>query len=339
VGAVAAGTDVVLAIDGGNSKTDVAVVTVDGRVVATRRGPGYSPHALGLEGSVAGIEELARTALIEADLELPSPRIVHVGAYLAGVDLHREQAAMLAAVATRGWAPSVTVDNDTFALLRLGSAGDDGVAVVCGAGINCVARHDGRTLRFPSLGTISGDWGGGLQLGLSAMSAAARDADGRGPRTGLTAAILEHFGAPRVIDLIELLHFGDVPQSRLAELSPAVFALAAEGDAVASALVDRLGDEVAAYVVAALRELELTAAAVPVVLGGSILAARHEDFEDRIRSRVLEVAPLAAFVHVSERPILGAVLLSLDTIGATAEAKERAGELLAPRMVAERAVR
>jgi len=339
VGEVAAGTDVVLAIDGGNSKTDVAVVTVDGRVVARRRGPGYSPHAHGVERSVAGIEELARTALLEADLELPSPRIAHVGAYLAGVDLHREQAVMLAAVATRGWAPSVTVDNDTFALLRLGSEGDDGVAVVCGAGINCVARHDGRTLRFPSLGPISGDWGGGLQLGLSAMSAAARDADGRGPRTGLTSAVLEHFGAPRVIDLIERLHFGDVAQSRLAELSPTVFALAGDGDPVASALVDRLGDEVSAYVVAALGELDLTSETVPVVLGGSILAARHEGFEERIRSSVLAAAPRVEFVHVSEPPILGAVLLCLDAVGATVEAKERAGGLLAPRETAERTAR
>lgn len=335
MGAVAAGTDVVLAIDGGNSKTDVAVVTVDGRVVATRRGPGYSPHAHGIDQSIAGIEGLARAALLEADLELPSPRIAHVGAYLAGVDLHREQAAMLTAVATRGWAPSVSVDNDTFALLRLGSDGDDGVAVVCGAGINCVARHEGRTLRFPSLGPISGDWGGGLQLGLSAMSAAARDADGRGPRTELTPAILAHFGAPRVVDLIERLHFGDIAQTRLAEMSPVVFGLAREGDAVATALVDRLGDEVAAYIAAALSELELTGSSVPVVLGGSILAARHEEFEERIRSRVRAVAPRVDFVHVSEPPILGAVLLGLDAVGAADESKERVRTALAPREKAE----
>ncbi|MDN4614088.1 BadF/BadG/BcrA/BcrD ATPase family protein [Leifsonia sp. F6_8S_P_1B] len=339
MGPVAAGTDVVLAIDGGNSKTDVAVVAVDGRVVATRRGPGYSPHAHGLEASIAGIEDLARTALLEADLELPSPRIAHVAAFLAGVDLHREQAAMLAAVASRGWAPSVSVDNDTFALLRLGSDGDDGVAVVCGAGINCVARWEGRTVRFPSLGLISGDWGGGLQLGLSAMSAAARDADGRGPRTALTAAVLEHFDAPRVIDLIERLHFGDVPQTRLAELSPAVFALALDGDPVAAALIDRLADEVADYVVAALTELELTGAAVPVVLGGSILAARHEEFDERIRSRVLAVAPRTEFVQVSEPPILGAALLGLDAVGAADAAKERVRQALAPRERMERAAR
>ena len=39
---------------------------------------------------------------------------------------------------------------------------------------------DGRTIRYPSLGTISGDWGGGWHLGERALWFAARAADGRG---------------------------------------------------------------------------------------------------------------------------------------------------------------
>ena len=54
------------------------------------------------------------------------------------------------------------VDNDTFAVLRAGTERGWGVAVVCGAGINCVGvSPDGRHARFPALGTITGDWGGG----------------------------------------------------------------------------------------------------------------------------------------------------------------------------------
>ncbi len=52
------------------------------------------------------------------------------------------------------------VDNDTFALLRSGTDRGWGVAVVCGGGINCVGlTADGREVRFPSLGPITGDWG------------------------------------------------------------------------------------------------------------------------------------------------------------------------------------
>ena len=76
--------------------------------------------------------------------------------------------------------------NDTFAVLRAGTAHGWGVAVVCGAGINCVGvARDGRQVRFPALGSITGDWGGGYDVGLAAVSAAARSEDGRGPRTSL----------------------------------------------------------------------------------------------------------------------------------------------------------
>jgi len=39
----------VLAVDGGNSKTDLALVRDDGRLLAHVRGPLSSPHHLGLE--------------------------------------------------------------------------------------------------------------------------------------------------------------------------------------------------------------------------------------------------------------------------------------------------
>jgi len=72
------------------------------------------------------------------------------------------------------------VENDTFAVLRAGTDRGWGIAVVCGSGINCVGvAPDGRHARFPSLGAITGDWGGGYDVGLAGVVAAARSEDGR----------------------------------------------------------------------------------------------------------------------------------------------------------------
>ena len=43
----------VLAVDGGNSKTDLALVEADGSVLALVRGPLSSPHHLGIDGALA----------------------------------------------------------------------------------------------------------------------------------------------------------------------------------------------------------------------------------------------------------------------------------------------
>ena len=75
----------------------------------------------------------------------------------------------------------MSLDNDTFALLRAGTDAANRIAVVCGAGINCVGvSAAGEMLRFPSVGVISGDWGGGATLGTEALFLAVRAEDGRG---------------------------------------------------------------------------------------------------------------------------------------------------------------
>src|SRR6476619_3913157 len=102
---------------------------------------------------------------------------------------------MRAATGSRGLARRISVGNDTFAVLRAGTERGWGVAVVCGAGINCVGvAPDGRQARFPALGSITGDWGGGYDVGLAAVSAAARSEDGRGARTTLEQAVPAYVG-------------------------------------------------------------------------------------------------------------------------------------------------
>jgi N-acetylglucosamine kinase-like BadF-type ATPase len=303
--------DLLVAVDGGNSKTDVVVVDGRLRVLGEVRGPGASPHAVGPEASLDAIEALIREALVKAGA---SPaRVRRTAIYLAGIDFDRERDAMLALIARRGWAGDVLLDNDTFALLRAGT-GDPGVAVVCGAGINCVGTDTrGRIVRFPSLGRISGDWGGGGGLAEEVMSAAARDEDGRGPATALTAAVTRTFGTATVLAAIEGLHFGDIAPERLHELSPQLFAAASDGDPVARALVERQADEVVAMAVAAVRGLAL--ASSTVVLGGGILAAQHPLLVAAIAARIDATIPGSSIVYVAERPVAGAALLAVEADG------------------------
>ena len=92
------------------------------------------------------------------------------------MDFPAEEDALHAALEARGWADHLEVGNDTLAVLRAGTERGWGVAVVCGAGINCVGvAPDGRSVRFPALGRITGDWGGGYDVGLEALYVAARE--------------------------------------------------------------------------------------------------------------------------------------------------------------------
>jgi len=317
----------VLAIDAGNSKTDVALVAADGQLLGTARGGPFRPHRVGADVAVAGLAPLVEEVLGGSG----TTPVRHLSACLANADLPVEHEALEAALAVCAWAGSNEVVNDTFALLRAGLDEQRGVAVICGAGINATGiLPDGTTARFAAVGTISGDWGGGAFLWQEAMWWAARAEDGRGPETTLRTALPGHLGFPSMATLIEAVHLGLVPDHRCAELTPLLFAVAEAGDRVARRIVRRQAAEVVALAVAGLRRLGVLREPIDVVLGGGVLTAGHPLLMGEIHRRLGRDAPLARARVVTAPPVLGAALLALDRIGAPADAQARLRAAFAP---------
>jgi N-acetylglucosamine kinase-like BadF-type ATPase len=314
---------IVLAVDGGNSKTDLALVRADGALLAMARGPLSSPHHVGLSGCLRVLEDLLAEALAAAGLPA-GQTVAEVGhVLLAGADLPVEERALQEAIGAREWAVRTKVSNDTFAILRAGTDRGWGVAVVCGAGINCVGvAPDGRHVRFPALGTITGDWGGGHDVGLAAVSAAARSEDGRGPKTTLEARVPGHFGLRAPQELAEAIHLGRIPARRVLELAPVVFA-EAEVDDVAAEIVDRLAAEVVALARVAVTRLALAGAPVEVLLGGGLMRAANGRLQSAIAEGLHEVGPEISARVVPDLPIVGAALLGLDDLAADPAAHAR----------------
>ncbi|MFG2285311.1 N-acetylglucosamine kinase [Streptomyces sp. NPDC048595] len=319
-------TGTALAIDAGNSKTDVALVAADGGLLGTARGGGFQPPVVGAARAVDVLAPLVESALAQAGPTRAGP-VDHLSAFLANADLPVEETALTSEIARRGWSHTVSVRNDTFALLRAGLADNGepvGVAVVCGAGINCAGLgRRGATARFPSIGRISGDWGGGSFLADEALWHAARAEDGRGAPTELARALPEHFGLTTMPELIEALHLRGIPDRRRHELAPALFAVAASGDPVARGIVTRQAEEVVLMATVALQRLDLLTEPAPVILGGSVLAARHPLLHDRVLHLLSERAPKAVPHVVTAPPVLGAALDTLDRAGAEADAYGR----------------
>ncbi len=310
----------VLAIDAGNSKTDVCVVSADGELLGSARGGPFRPHIVGASAAVAALQPAVSEAISRAG----SVSVLHVAACLANADLPVEYDALEAAIAAAGWASSCDVVNDTYALLRAGLDSSRGVAVICGAGINCTGvLPDGTTVRFAAVGHISGDWGGGGHLWQEAMWWAARAEDGRGPDTALRKALPNHFELSSMAALIEAVHLGALPEERCMELTPVLFEVARSGDEVAAAVVHRQAEEVVALAATAIRRLDALDSPIDVVLGGGVLTAGHPLLMDDIGRLLVDQAPLAVARVVEAPPIVGAALLALDRIDAVDGAHQR----------------
>ena len=323
----------VLAVDGGNSKTDLALVAADGSLLATVRGPG-----------VRSADDLGQWLDALAGAHRPGPAGGRGGAgtgWPPGTSppawptptCPRRRSGWPRRCARWAGASTVAVANDTFAVLRAGL--DHRVAT----GASALGRRPSPAARastaWPStrtggptgylaLGGITGDWGGGHGLGQAALWWAIRAEDGRGPQTALRDAVAAHFGVPTVRDVTIGLHLGKISEEALLGARPgAAGRRARRGTRSRGTWSAARPRRSASWRVAAMRRLGLTALPTPVVLGGGLLTARDPLLLTEITERITAAAPQASVIVVAVPPVAGAALLGLDHVGAGPEAERR----------------
>jgi len=317
-------TAYVIAADGGNSKTDVVLSTVDGEVLAQVHGGGTHPHITGMDRTAEDLA--AMVAQVRERAGLPGSAKIGVGAfYLANVDVVADEREARAALGRLHIVERLAVYNDAFAVLRAGSVRGWGVAVTAGAGVNAVGVHpSGEVARFLSLGDITGDWGGGHGVGVAGLGAAVRAEDGRGPDTKLTVRVAEHYSLASAEAVALAIHRHEIPYAAVQTLAPVVFRTAAEGDQVAREIVVRLGDEVANMAA------DPAAPAASARLGrrrrsrGGTLQSGNSILIERIEALMRDAAPSVSVRVLDVPPVVGALIEALVMAGASEEARRRA---------------
>ena len=309
-------TGPILAVDGGNSKADVARVGPDGALLGAVRGPTISHQAVGMEQGVRRLLELIERTGGSAPTR---PAVAVFG--VAGADYAADIRLLRDGYRDALPATEIVVVNDTIAALRAGTSRPWGIVLICGQGINGAAvGRDGRVERFAAVGDISGDWGGGTSVGMAGLGAAVRARDGRGPRTALERTIPGAVGLRRPDAVTHAYYTGRLDEARVGELAPVVFATAAAGDAVARSIIDRLADELSGMAAALARRAGLVRSDPEVVLAGGVFRTEEPGFHERLAVGVHRAIPAARLTRLVEPPVLGAALIGLDRLaGGTAD--------------------
>jgi len=140
----------VLAVDGGNSKADLALVAADGTLLAAVHGSTISHQAVGLEPGMANLVHLAGDAARSAfgvapgrTGDAPGP-IAEIGVYgLAGADFPEDLRLLTRGIEAQALTRSTVVLNDTFAALRAGTHRPWGVVLICGVPIFTINGSQG----------------------------------------------------------------------------------------------------------------------------------------------------------------------------------------------------
>lgn len=303
-------TRYVLGIDGGGTKTQVAIADEHGRICGTGIGGPSNYDDIGAERTGAHIAEAVARARDDAGITAYSFDAAFLG--LAGVVSERDRAAIRGIAHNLGLAPPtrIGVDHDCRIALAGGLSGRPGIVLIAGTGSSCYGMNAaGEDWRAGGWGHLIGDEGSGYWLGIGALTAAVRAFDGRGPATVLRERVMNVFGLADANEVMHRLYVEGLSRAAIASLAPLVLHAAADGDAVASELLQRSADDLAACVVAVAQHLGVAAGPCEVALVGGLFEA-GDALAAPLHDALQIQLPACHVVRAEQPPIVGACLLA-----------------------------
>jgi N-acetylglucosamine kinase-like BadF-type ATPase len=255
-------------IDAGGSTTICLIGDGSSTLARGTAGPA-NPSLVGVDGFRAAIS----ASMEAAARDLPPARIGAAWLGVAGSEQPTLRARLRAVAVEALGADRAEISHDARLLLAAADV-EQGIGLVAGTGSSAYGRgEDGREVSVGGWGHLLGDEGSGYDIAVRALRAVTAAADGRGPRTSLERILADRLGVDDPRDLRERMYPAPAV-TEIASLAEAVLG-AADGDAVAAAIVDGAARDLATLVDACAARLfdRPNAGSVPVVLAGGLLAS------------------------------------------------------------------
>jgi len=296
----------VLGIDSGGTKTVCLLADERGLILSEGRGPGANLHTAGEAAVERVLAEVIAQAIGDRGIV---PAAICLG--IAGVDRDDEMRTIRAIMGRIGTDSRVLVVNDALIALVAGAKDAPGIVIIAGTG-SIVYGHNagGEAARAGGWGHMIGDEGSGYWIGREALAAVMRASDGRGPATRLTSEILAHLNLNDESRLPRIVYDRESPRMTVAALGPIVQEVAAQGDAVATRILERAAEELVLAARSVAARLEMRGDAFTFFLAGGVFRVVPWLAEELPR-RLAEVAPRCQVQLLHEEPAVGAVWLAL----------------------------
>lgn len=298
-----------LGVDGGGTKTHIALMNEAETVVCEGIAGPSNPLRVGVETAVANILKAVSSACDQGGVSRGDIAAATIG--LAGVrraDLkQRIKASFFEQMRIR----KTEVVTDAEIALYATTLGKPGLVVIAGTGSVCLGKNAaGKIAISGGWGPLAGDEGGGVGIAREALQAVAKASDGRGIATVLSKRASEYFRASGPENLIVAIYSPHVDNSRIAGFAKFVVETAQAGDAVAMDILSQAGFELGIAAVAVIEKLGLKRKKIPIGCVGSVFHA-GELLTKPMTDVIQKIAPNAFLTEPLMPPAHAAALMAL----------------------------
>lgn len=265
---------VVLGIDGGATKTETAVLSYDGVLMALGQAGPSNPAALPINEVCSNISASVINALskVNANVEVTALSLSMAG-YLGGAWDSEIRRCIVSELGDYAKGARIYITEDIEAAHASAFLTGDGVIGILGTGSNFYGKYSGRRVRVGGWGHLIDDEGGAYHIGALGLSTVVKSYDGRIGETTLVKYALNQYSVSTIEELVAKVYSSRDVKGTIASFAKSVFDAAKEGDKEASSILRRETEEVALALTTVIRRLG--AFNLPIALmGGTYMANR-----------------------------------------------------------------
>lgn len=298
-----------LAIDQGGTKTAAILSDDDGHILGKGMGTGACHFFDGMPGAMAAVNDAAQAAFTQAGL---SPKSLHaISAGMAGANWPEEIVALGNGLRSLFPVDSIRVYNDCLIAMRGGTPASRCAVLCAGTGLNAAARfHDEPPFVFNNY--VEDIDQGAKGLGSRALQAVFFSEIGALPPTVLTEMALRLFELEKVDELLLAWQRKQL-RKPIQDLSPLMFEAAKKSDAVALGIISQFGTSISRYPIAAIQKHKAQNLEMDIVLSGGLFKNKGTSLVETISAGIHRVAPNAHIIEAAYEPVVGAMLMALDS--------------------------
>lgn len=252
-----------LGIDGGGTKTELALADKNGNIIRTLKTEPCNPVDIGLNASTVILEDAIYK--ICSDISFSS---IYCFAGIAG-GITNDMQQMLKAFFSKFNFLGFSNDSDNKNIIAAGLGDCDGITLILGTGICAYIQKNKKHRRISGWGYLIDNGGSGYNLGRDALNAYFSAVDETGPKTALTEVINEMY-PEGMQKLIEYIYSGG--KKTVASFAPAIFSALGKNDDTAKKILKQNMNTAAHIIETA--AYEFNEKRIPVILAGGLTNQR-----------------------------------------------------------------
>lgn len=302
----------IFGVDVGGTKTLAVICDMRGHVLAQSQFGEGNWEGIGLDAAANLYAEIVESMCSLAGV---LPTQIRASAWgIAGLDWPSDDHRLRPLIQPLFPDIPLTLVNDAFLPLRAGARHPYGVGVIAGTGSTVAGIGiDGTRARNFGLGSMWGGFDGASHLAYQAMRKASDAYFGRRAPTSITQALCAWGGVRTVAELAEGFSRGEIVKD-IATFAPTVMKLAEHGDETAREIIADAAHILADNALAVIHTLNMASHEFDVVLAGGVAVHATDDFYRLMRTTIQQEAPAASIVRLQHKPVVGAMLLALDSM-------------------------